>query len=295
MRHEKRFCYIALPTYERHENETMAAAYRHCIPDDDPDYSFHNHPSKGCSLLAKAFNDHWVDCLDNYPDTTYWVLLHGDVEPCHLWLHTLIEEMETYKLDVIHACIALKDNRAATSTGIGPIMTEWSATRKVMISELAQLPETFTVEDCLTHLDWSGDNIFSGLLQRNPIDLCMLPNTGCLVVKVDDWCWTYPGWVIKDRLAVIREDGTADLPKRVECHWPQHFRIPFKGRNVKHQVHVIPEDWNFGRWCAREGLRVGACSKVTTKHWGNASFPCDRNAKWGEQRDEWFWNCKERM
>jgi hypothetical protein len=42
----------------------------------------------------------------------------------------------------------------------------------------------------------------------------------------------------------------------------------------------IPEDWNFSRWCAREGLRVFATRRVPVTHYGTSGYTNSR--PWGE-------------
>lgn len=313
---KKRRVYVAMPTYERHENEMMTAVYKHAIPPEKldlylpPDVTLDEslkvdsadvgclvaNPSKGESLLAKAFNDHWCRCLNEPIGFTHWHLQHGDVHPEGYFVDELIEEMEKHDLDVIHACVAIKDGRGVTSTAIGPISatkgdfpgSTFATCRKITTRELERLPETFTVEDCLEHLDWSGEHPFKQLMKESPINLCMLPNTGCMMVRLGDWAYQFPGFMIMDRLVMELEDGVHQRPCVVQSPWGPHLQLP-KDRDKRRMTQTVPEDWNFGKWCARQGLKVGATTKVVTNHWGLARFTCKRGSGWGdEHRDAWF-------
>ena len=352
--------YLTLPSYENHEVDMMQVAYRGAVPDGH-DYLIRACPRKGCSLLANAFNSGWVDCLnstsnpqpDNGGPFDYWCLLHGDVEPSEHFLHVMIQEMEEHKLNALHAVVAIKDNRGITSTGIGPISRKWSPTRKITTTELQQLPQTFTISDCLQFLDWGTypvdknkwvrwkqieddynktatpaantyirflldmigevpkpfqyprDSAFGKLIHHptdtTPVDLCLLANTGCLLVKLDDWCWEFPGFVIEDRL-VEDINGTEKEPllisretrrytDNVGDYEDHHELSQYRGMR---KTQNVPEDWAFGRWMARKGLRMGATTKVTTRHWGKLPFVT--SDPWGgEKTDQWYLGCKTQM
>jgi len=86
--------------------------------------------------------------------------------------------------------------------------------------------------------------------------LWLLPNTGCLLMKADSWLKDFPGFTIRDRIQHCGDIFSA------EC---------------------VPEDWNFGFWCGRNGLRVAGTRKVVTKHYGRAPHP--NNQPWGHETD----------
>lgn len=301
--------FLCMPSYDQHEVEMMQAAYRRYAPEDRlGDYFVRAEPRKGCSLLACAFNEGWVSCLNSWKEWKwdYWLLLHGDVEPSDGFVHHMIEELEAHDLDALHACVAIKDARGITSTALGPMKHKWSCSRKITTTELQQLPQTFTVDDCLQFLDWPEGSAFDQLIRKrcdtDPHGLCMLPNTGCLLVKVKDWCWEFPGFRIEDRLVEYREDGSCHLPvsispetRHATCvngDYADHEELSTeRGRRMCQNV---PEDWGFGRWCARKGLKVGATTKVTTRHWGKYVFVSQY--PWGgEKIDHWFFGCKEQL
>jgi hypothetical protein len=43
-----------------------------------------------------------------------------------------------------------------------------------------------------------------------------------------------------------------------------------------------PEDWRFGRWCAREGVSVASTKVFGVDHFGRASYPSDQAWGWDE-------------
>lgn len=278
--------HLAMPTYDYHCTEMMQAAYRHCVPDDGS-YMVTASPRRGCSLLANAFNEEWISCL-NRTDVTfdYFFMLHGDVQPMNdSFIHLMVDELEKHQYNVLHAVVAIKDNRGSTSTGIGPIAEKWSATRKINVAELPRLPETFGVQDCLEKLEWPEPNPLSREL-RDPDSLCMLGNTGCMLVKIDEWCHEFPGFVIEDRV-VVERDGVVYPPQKVAGKYSDHYKLIKPAKKDRKLSNNVPEDWGMSRWCAREGLRVGCTKRVVAHHWGMSRFPA--NSQWGdEKRDNWF-------
>jgi hypothetical protein len=85
----------------------------------------------------------------------------------------------------------------------------------------------------------------------------LLPNTGCILIKLGDWIDNFPGFEVRDRLATING-----------------IRI----------AQTISEDWNFGYWAERNGLKVAGTRAVVTEHWGRAPYPS--NQSWGAPVDE---------
>lgn len=83
----------------------------------------------------------------------------------------------------------------------------------------------------------------------------LLPNTGCLLLKCGEWIKDFPGFEVLDRIA----DGKSE---------------------------VVPEDWNFGHWCARNDVKVGGTKAVKIGHVGRWIFRNDE--AWGEQTDSYW-------
>jgi hypothetical protein len=216
------------------------------------------------SLLANCFNSLLATCLQcNCEDAAagqsgfdYFAMLHADVVPEPNWLDVLVGEIEKYNLDVIHAVCAMKEPKGRTSTAIAYSGDPWQPLRRITVRELAKLWPTFTV----------------GIVreQLEPAAYALLPNTGCLLLKMGDWLQNFPGFEIRDRLIF------GPSPGRSESHW---------------QAWTVSEDWNFGFWCAANGVKVGATSKVTTRHIGRIPFMTE-TSNWGEERDELFFELR---
>lgn len=207
------------------------------------------------SLLAHCFNSLLATCLDA-GGFDYFVLLHADVAPSDNWLGVMIQELTAHDLDVIHAPCALKNGKGLTSTAIAWTPNRWWPVRRITCRELQRLPETFTTEALRAEFD--------------PNTYALLPNTGCLLLKIGPWVDEFPGFTIDDRLVKVpAPGGDSNRPR-----W---------------QAQVMSEDWNFGFWCAEHGVRVGATRKVATRHVGRVPFLTD--VAWGsEESDETFFD-----
>ncbi len=283
----KKQVFLAMPSYNGVASETFRAAHFLAAGLKDGDYPYGVMISERsqCSLLAFGFNQLWADCA-NATDVTYdyWGMLHADLCPSGLWLEVMIEEMEKYDLDVIHAPAAIKDARGVTSTAVGRWDDRWGTIRKISATELQALPETFTIHDLPA--SWSkhwDDEDGADKRKCRRAGYCLLPNTGCLLVrlrkdgKADPRWRRFRGFEINDRLGALQGTTGEGTAKR------QHFIVPVEdpawngdGRIV---AQVAPEDWNFGRWCAAQGLRVGGTRKVTTQHFGRGVYQTDK--AWG--------------
>lgn len=197
------------------------------------------HPS---SLLAHGFNTQLATCL-NMGGFDYWLLLHQDVSPITPgWLDIVINELEFHNLDALHVVCAIKDNRGLTSTAYSSTGDKWSERCKLSTTQLLEvLPPTFTIDDVRAKLD--------------PQAQVLLPNTGCLLLRIGEWLDRFPGFTISDRLG-----------------WKDGKRV----------AQTAPEDWQFGFWAASEGVRVGGTSCIATAHYGD--FPYHTLRPWGTHR-----------
>jgi hypothetical protein len=215
------------------------------------------------SLLANCFNTLLATCLEsNREDSAagrtgfrYFAMLHADVAPEPNWLDVLIAELEQYGLDVIHAPCAMKNGKGHTSTAIAYSDDAWEPVRRLTTTELAELWPTFTIRTLREQLD--------------PSAWALLPNTGCMLWRLGPWVDNFPGFEIRDRQVF------ASSPGHSEPHW---------------QAWTVSEDWNFGFWAAANDVRVGATTKVRTKHIGRTAFKT--GVVWGEKRDEMFFELR---
>lgn len=100
---------------------------------------------------------------------------------------------------------------------------------------------------------------FDAEIIRHHLDqdaLWLLPNTGCMLMRAGTWLKDFPGFTIRDR---VHREGDCWLSD------------------------VLPEDWNFGFWCGRNGVEVFGTRKVITKHYGRMAHPS--NQAWGHATD----------
>lgn len=199
------------------------------------------------SLLGDNFNRCWCDFLKEGFD--YFALLHADVAPSLHFLDKLIEALGQ-RFAVMHAPCMIKDRRDLTSTAVGDMALPFSLCRRLTMAELFRLPPTFGYREVASELRCHQDG------------WCLLPNTGCMVIDRKRFpAHVFPGFEIGSK--VVR-DAAGSLESVVE-----------------------PEDWGFGRWCARNGVQVGGTTRVSTKHYGTWHFDTDAAAfdGWDKDRD----------
>jgi len=188
------------------------------------------------SALTWNFNNAWCEFLNG--DYAYFGMLHSDIAVSGPWINALADALNERDAGIAHMVMAIKDERGLTSTAIGDPGDPWRPVRRITANELMGLPLVFDVHD-LSYLQYRGER-------------CLLPNTGCMLVKRGDWCEKFPGFEIRNRL--IEVDG-------------------------KRHAQFEPEDWNFGRWAANNGVRVIGSRQCETTHFGRFGFK--NNYSWG--------------
>lgn len=189
------------------------------------------------SILPANFNDCVVTCLcADHYD--YFALHHSDIQMPAGWLGSMIHTMESKHIDVLHAVSPIKGDTGETSTAVAYSGDRWQSPRKLTVYELHQLPELFDVNDCRRALV-KGEGI-----ER------LLCNTGALVIRIGDWFKDFTGFANFDRIVRTGEKS-----------WRRD---------------TVPEDWNFGHWCADHGINVWATRTPTVGHWGRWKYTTDR-------------------
>jgi hypothetical protein len=173
----------------------------------------------------------------------YFALLHSDIGLGRGWLGVMIDELESHGLDALHAVVPIKNGSGLTSTAVAYDDDEWGLERRITLKELANLPKTFDIE------------VLQDCYDKRAIRL--LPNTGVLVLKNGDWLRQFPGF-----------SNPCKMIKAGDAKW---------------QPITVPEDWNFGHWAARNGVKVGGTKAVVTRHAGRHTFRSDGD--WGFDRD----------
>lgn len=242
--------YFAQPCYGSIEFEAASAVDNALRPDSEHRFAL-TRMSK--SLLANCFNTLWADCL-NAGEFDWFAMLHSDVAPNGIgWLDTLIDEANKLHVDVMHAVCALKDSSGNSSTALG-YGDDWGPFRRLTMTELSRLPESFVAGDCRRVVDPSAEYL--------------LPNTGCVLIRLcHGWIHKFPGFRISDR--IVRDE---------------HGKLA---------AAVVSEDWNFGIFCADEGVPVGGTTAVKTRHIGRIPFMTE--AVWGSETDDVYLKLRERL
>lgn len=213
---------------------------------------------KAAKLSGSAFNmkcNHsWLAALSDRrtEGTTHYAMQHDDVEAPAGWADVLIDEMEAHGADLCAAVVPIKCPRGLTSTAIRN--RETGETRRVTMTELHQLPETFGIDDLHA----------AGFGAGNKQDECILLNNGLWVCKLADWCERMPGWRIVEGIG-LADDGTL-------------------------QVYFLSEDWWFSDWLAQRGLKAIATRKVPVIHRGQP----DGRKPGHEYRSDCVWGEWER-
>lgn len=251
--------FLALPEYGFVSGDSREAAYARA--DTDQLYEVHTFRYPG-SLLAHVFNHTWCSMVNSQQGPyDYFAMLHADVVPGSNWLATLINRMDyggSGRYDLMHALVAIKDDTACYSTCMSHSSIDrlWEIRRKVTIHEGQKvLPETFGTRELLDL--WGTDGF-----DPPHDDLCMAPNTGCMVISLRSKEWrNFPGFTVLDRLVVVDADGKATAVREGEER-PEGTLFPL----------VVPEDWGLGAWCHRRRLKVGATRAVETWHGGTFWF-----------------------
>lgn len=189
--------------------------------------------NRGHSLLTFCFNQLWVEALNlrgTHP-VTHVAMLHNDVCPNPGWVDILLDEMDATGADMLSAVVPIKDGRGLTSTTVEDAADPWM-TRRVTLSEMFALPDTFAAED----LPWWNPQQYGRLLL----------NTGCWLAKLGPWC---------------------DTPGPVTGHRPwfrQQDRVVRRGAELLAQS--MPEDWDWSRQLHDLGLKLLATRKVGLYH-----------------------------
>lgn len=280
---------FAMPRYgpvERESENAMVMAHQ-----EDADIEIHIN-DKCTSALPHQFSQSWADMLSSMHihHWTHFGMLHSDVAPVCAkedektgqryqvpWLSIMREEMEKHSLDVIHALVPIKGPMGVFSTAVGVSAEPFCRLCRVAIKETPLLPDTFTAAEYVKTMQAAG-KLLDFPRQKPPV---MLNNTGCMLVKWRPEFARYPGFRFITELKHKAEDGK--WHSMVEGRWREGFEV---------KSFFWPEDWDFGQWCHRNGLRVGATKKVETFHFGRHGFSCDPTAPWAWTEDK-AWALKE--
>jgi hypothetical protein len=197
------------------------------------------------SILTSNFNKSVIACL-NADHYQYLAIHHSDIEASPGWLGAMIRQMEQRQADVMHFVVPLKGDTGETSTAVAFNGDRWNDNRRKLTQyEAHELPEVFDVNDCR--------RVIHPKIER------LLCNTGLLVIRVSEKFKEFPGFYNLDRIERVGESK-----------WIEN---------------TVPEDWNFGHWCADNGINVWGMrsGQVVVGHWGRWKFSSD--IIWGHKVD----------
>ena len=95
-------------------------------------------------LLAAALNSE----EENKIKFTHLVIMHNDIVPSNGWLDVLMEEMARTNCDLLGAVTPIKDLNGLSSTAIDSDDDPFLVHRRLTMTEIHRLPETFDAADC---------------------------------------------------------------------------------------------------------------------------------------------------
>jgi len=239
----ERKVFLAFPTYGLVHFEAVQAAYAGCA--DTPVALFRSSDSR----LPHNMNRLWCAALNSRKQHgwTHFAMLHSDVAPEAGWLTILIDEQERLGVDVMAAVVPIKDHHGLTSTGVWNPQT--GEVRRLTMTEVMQLPETFTAYDV-------ADVLQPGLKVR--VDMPLLVNSGCFVCQFT-------------------------------TRWPERVVWRFVDEIVHHddqrfEARTMSEDWDWSRQLAALEVKVAATRKVRLTHYGSEGW--SNQGAWGDcQKD----------
>jgi hypothetical protein len=211
----------------------------------------------GHSLLANCFNYHWANALNLQlagRNITRFVMLHSDIIPEDWWADKLLLELEETNADLLSVVVPIKDSRGLTSVAIDDIYNFWGVYRRLTMSEVMGLPETFDYTDVAMYLSQPSRN--------RPL----LVNSGCWACRFDR------GW---------RNETHTDGSLKVYFNISDKIQI---GKDGKYETLVMPEDWHFSRQLNKLGCRILATRKVRLGHRGALYYPND--SVWGDYKQD---------
>lgn len=103
------------------------------------------------SVLELNFNRMWCEALNAKAfGFTHFIMLHDDVCPDAGWMDTLVDEIDRLEADVVSAVVPIKSAHGLTSTALahdGQTRSVWRPLRRLTMTEVFDLPETFCRED----------------------------------------------------------------------------------------------------------------------------------------------------
>ncbi len=148
--------------------------------------------------IPHNFNTLWCDARDMRAEFgfTHFGLHHSDISvTTPYFLDVLAEEMDRVDADIISCAIAIGDDRGLTSTGV-LIPGTWNG-RRFTLTEIHDLPETFSIEDT----PWPGCSL--------------MLNTGLMLCRFSKpWADEFSGFTLPTRIITAEgKEHAAQFPE----------------------------------------------------------------------------------
>jgi hypothetical protein len=230
--------FIALPTYDNRV-DSRQALFLYGARMDNLQTTI---KTRGLSALCWCFNWLWADCL-NDRTFDYFLMIHADIVPMYpnRWMTKLINEANDAQADLFSVVSPLKNQDGLTSTGL--ISNEHPKERRLSMTEIMAMPETFNATNVARVFGWEGDT-----------NIRLLVNTGCMLI-----------------------DLRRNRDKWEKMHFQTHDDVVRV--NGKLEATFEPEDWLFSKQAADFGLKVAATRSVKLIHSGH--FDYTNEGAWG--------------
>jgi hypothetical protein len=188
-------------------------------------------------------------------NVTHIAMVHNDVALAPGWLDDMVEEMHRTGADLLSVVIPIKDPLGLSSCAIDSD-NPFQVTRRITMTEVYDLPESFTAEDC---------GYPTGTL---------LVNTGAFLLDFSK-PWrklTNPDGTLK--LTFTSPDRVGRRPSKPDGSVPGWW-----------EAQHAPSDWGFSRYLNSLRLKVVATRKIVAHHY--ARIPVTNEHAWGQwQVDE---------
>ena len=203
--------------------------------------------TRALSALCWCFNWLYADCL-NDRTFDYFLMIHADITPMYpnRWMTKLINEANNAGADLFSVVSPIKNQDGLTSTGL--ISNEHPKERRLSMTEIMAMPETFNATNVARVFGWEQDT-----------NIRLLVNTGCMLI---------------------------DLRRNREIWESMHFKTHdnIVRVNGKFEATFVPEDWDFSEQAHANGLRVGATRAVHITHSGG--FDYTNVGAWGQKASD---------
>lgn len=198
------------------------------------------------SWIPYVFNLSWCECLNRRAEfgVNYFMMLHADIIPQFGFAAMMLEEMQRTGAHVLSAVSPFKSASGLTSTAL---RIPEKSNRRLTIREIAKLPKTFALEDCLR-------------LETNATHL--MTNTGLMIVDLN----------------FVEALGQ----HRKRLHFAGRDWLD-EDANGKLTPRMFPEDWFFSKTAADLGGKVMATRKVKLTHLGQIGY--ENQGEWGKETD----------